>query len=141
MGYNKVPTIYDLVFEDEELQGLVIRMKAVKIGKVRKLLRLLNSEQGHSDEQMDEMFKLMAEALVSWNLEECDNDGNPLLDDYGRPIPIPATLEGIEDQEFPFILQILSTWMDGMTGVSDELGKDSGSGVISPVPLPTMESL
>lgn len=140
MGYNKVPTIYELHFEDPELDGLVIRMKAVKIGKVRKLLRLLNSEQGHSDEQMDEMFKLMADGLVSWNLEECDDEGNPVLID-GRPVPIPATIEGIEDQEFPFILQILNTWMEGMTGISEDLGKGSGSGVTSPVPLPTMETL
>jgi len=127
MGYRKVPTIYVLHFEDPEYDGLEIRMKGLRLGRVRKLLQVSNGELG--DSELDEMFELIEEGLVSWNLE--DEDGTP----------VPTTREGLDDQEMSFVMDIVATWLDGMTGTSVDLGKGSGSGGTSPVPLPTMETL
>lgn len=128
MGYRKVPTIYTLAeFEDEP--GLVVRMKAIKLGKVRKLVRLVDSENSNDLETLDEIFTLVEEGLVSWNLET--EDGTP----------IPADMSGIEDQELPMLLKILNVWLEQMTGVDKELGKDSGSGGSFPGRPLTMEAL
>lgn len=131
MGYRKVPTIYELVFEDGDLQGLVVRMKSIKLGRVRRLVQVT---EGADDDQvldngLEEMLGLFADGLVSWNLEE--EDGTP----------VPATLEGIEDQEAGLVLTILRRWLNAMTGVSHDLGKDSTSGSPFPVEFPTMERL
>lgn len=127
MGYRKVPTIY--TFEFENHPGLEVRLKSIKIGRLRKVVQLLDKQDVPDEEQIDEILNLFAEALISWNLEE--EDGTP----------VPADMAGIEDQDFTFILMILDTWMAGLTGPSDDLGKGSDSGETSPVPLPTMESL
>lgn len=123
MGYRKVPTIHTLTFD--EYEGLVVRMKGVKVGKIRKLMHLGDDEEN----ALDEMLDLIAEGLVSWNLEGED----------GQPIPI--TRDEIEDLEYDMANAILTEWLDKVTGVDKELGKDSSSGEKFPgLPL-TMEAL
>ena len=128
MGYRKVPTIYSLSFAEEEYEGLEVRMKGLKVGKIRKLMTAIHGEDD-GESAVSEMLDLLEEGLVSWNLEE--EDGTPV--EAGRA--------GIDDLEMPFVLDILHTWLDGMTGTSGDLGKDSEHGETSPVLLPTMELL
>jgi hypothetical protein len=128
MGYRKTPTIYQLTFADPDYEGLEVRCKALKLGRLRKLLAV-TGKGDMSNEELDELFGILEEGLLSWNLE--DEDGNP----------VPTTREGINDQEVPFILDIVDTWIDGMTGVGEDLGKGSSSGETFPVALPTMEAL
>lgn len=128
MGYKKIPTIYELAFEDEDYEGLVVRMKSLKLGRVRKLAALTDDESV-GGEDFSEMVDLFLEGFVSWNLEDEDDQ------------PIEATREAVDDMEPQFFMDILMTWLDGMINVSPDLGKDSGSGATSPVPLPTMEAL
>lgn len=123
MGYQKIPTIYTMTQIED---GLIVRMKAIRIGRLRNLMKAVTKED---DESLDEMFSLLLEGLVSWNLE----------DENGQPVP--TTMEGIEQQELPFILKILTTWLDNMTGVDQELGKGSPSGVTFPGRPLTMEAL
>lgn len=140
MGYRKAPTIYLLSFADPEYEGLEVRLKGVRLGKIRELFGL--TQKGDmSVEEMDKLLGIVEENLVSWNLEECDDDGEPVLDDNGDPIPVPCNKEGLNAQEVQFVLDIVDTWLDGMTGVSEDLGKDSGSGETFPVALPEMETL
>jgi hypothetical protein len=128
MGHRRIPTIYTFdEIPDEE--GLIVRFKAIKIGKLRKLARLIEMDDDHMLEQMDELFTLMGEGLVSWNLE--DEDGNA----------VEASLEGIEDQDFPFILKLLKLWLGEMTGPDEELGKDSVAGATFPGSPLRMEAL
>lgn len=128
MGYRKIPTIYTLTdFEDEP--GLIVRMKAIKLGKVRKLVRLTDNENANDLETLDEIFTLVEEGLVSWNLET--EDGTP----------IPADMGGIEEQELPMLLTVLNAWLEQMTGVDKDLGKDSPSGENFPGRPLTMEAL
>lgn len=127
MGYRKIPTIYTLKLPG--FDGLEIRMKGLRLGRVRRLVRLLESEEEQTLDAVNAMVDLINEGLVSWNLE--DEDG----------VPIDATSEEVEELELPMILELLNEWLDRMTGVDEDLGKDSGSGAISPVQLPTMEAL
>ena len=128
MGYRRIPTIYTLDDVPEE-EGLIVRIKSIKVGKLRRLMRL-TSDDSADEEGIDELFTLLQESLVSWNLEE--EDGTP----------VPATLEGIEDQETELVMRILETWLDRMTGAPEgDLGKGSASGATFPGQPLTMEAL
>lgn len=128
MGYRKVPTIYTLDKIPGE-DGLVVRMKAIKIGKIRKLVRLLGLDDDQMLEALDELFSLLSEGLVSWNLE--DEEG----------APVPTGMAGIEELELPFLLNVLNCWLENMTGVDADLGKDSPSGESFPGRPLTMEAV
>jgi hypothetical protein len=127
MGYRKIPTIYTLANLPEE-DGLIVRMRAIRIGKVRSLMKAMSS-QSESDESLDEMFALLLEGLVSWNLE--DENG----------VPVPATAESLDEMELPFVMTILEAWLTQMTGPDEGLGKGSGSGATFPGRPLTMEAL
>lgn len=128
MGYRKIPTIYTLDdIEGEE--GLIVRMKAIKVGALRKVMKATSNKGDSSDESMEEVIALMAKSLVSWNLE----------DEKGKPVP--ANAKGIDDQELELLMAIMEAWMDAMIGVDEDLGKGSTSGASSPAPPLTMEAL
>lgn len=124
MGYRKTPTIYTLASIKGE-DGLIVRMKAIRVGRLRKLMRVVSDD----DSQIDEMFELLLEGLVSWNLE--DENG----------VPVPTTMEGLEDLEMPTVLGILTEWLENMTGPSEDLGKGSPAGAQFPGRPLTMEAL
>ena len=130
MGYRKIPTIY--TFDDlPEEEGLVVRMKAIRIGRLRALMRAVSTAKGDTegDDSVEEMFELLEEGLISWNLED------------GNGAPIPADMSGIDQQELPFVLKILEVWLSQMTGPDPELGKGSPSGATFPGRPLTMEAL
>lgn len=128
MGYTKAPTILTLdKIEGED--GLIIRLKGLKVGKLRRLVKVLDSDEAGLTQVLDEIFAIMLESAVSWNLQ--DEDGND----------IPFELAGLEDLELDTVLAITRAWIDGMTGVSDELGKDSTSGGQFPGQPLTMAAL
>lgn len=126
MGYRKVPTIYTLKFEQADYEGLVVRMKSLSFGKVRKLIR---ATEAADDDNFDELLASISQGLVSWNIE--DEDG----------IPLPANEENLNDQDFSFVLDIVNAWLECMTGVDDDLGKGSPSGPQFPGRPVTMEAL
>jgi hypothetical protein len=106
MGYQR--KVYRLVFDDPEMDGLEVRAKSVSLGAMRKA--------ADSDDEFL-MMELFAKALVSWNLED---DGEP----------VPATLEGLEDQDPEFVTAIITAWTGTISGVPDAspLGGGSDSG-------------
>lgn len=127
MGFLKVPTIYTLTFEGTDYDGLIVRMKGLSVGRIRRLMRA-TGEGETEDQAVGEILELLAEGLVSWNLE--DENG-----------PVPPTAAGLEDQDFAFILTLSNDWLDQVTGVDEKLGKDSGSGETFPGRPLTMEAL
>lgn len=132
MGHRRVPTIYTLDKIPNE-DGLIVRMKAIKIGKIRKLVRLLGLDEDQMMEALDELFTLVSEGLVSWNLETENAEG--------EWVEVPANIEGIEELELPLLLSILNVWLENMTGVDEDLGKGSPSGENFPGRPLTMEAL
>lgn len=127
MGYRRIPTIYTLdKIKDED--GLIVRMKSISFGKVRRLIALLDGDTGN-DEVMGAISDQLVANLVSWNLE----------DEHG--VPVPETAQGIDDQDFDLILKIVESWLDQITGPDAELGKGSPSGASFPGQPLTMEAL
>jgi hypothetical protein len=124
MGYK--PTVYNLVFDD--LDGLEVRAHGTSVGQVKKFMTF--KEGGRSAEQVEELIAAFSKALISWNLE----------DDGGQPVP--ATAEGIDD--FPdsnLVLAIVNAWVETVTGVDGDLGKDLPSGRQFPEASLPMETL
>jgi hypothetical protein len=126
MGYRRVPVIHTIDSIPGE-DGLVVRMKGIPFGRVRKLLALLDDDSDQA--ALDGIATLFVANLVSWNLE--DEGG----------VPVPASVEGVDDQDFGLVLKMVNAWLDGMTGVSDDLGKGSLSGEKFPGQPLTMEAL
>lgn len=116
MGFKHQAKVYRLVFDDPALNGLEVKARSLSIGE-------LNDDEVR-------VFESFAKALVSWNLE--DEDGNPL----------PATLEAIESYpDAEFMTTLVSAWVNAITGVDKDLGKDSTSGKSFPEDTIPMEPL
>jgi hypothetical protein len=128
MGYKRKPKTFLLEFEDEEYKGLEIEMKGLPVAGFLTMMKVMETEEKNQS-VLATMFRLFATGLVSWNME--DEEGNPL----------PANYDSVQTLDTDFVTQTVAAWMEGMSGVSKDLGKDSPSGVKSPVPLPTMEAL
>lgn len=125
MGYRKVPRIYTLTF-DGDLEGLVVRMRGLKLGQMRALLKILDDEDTRT---LDELPKFLADHLISWNLE----------DENGREVE--ASAEGLDQLDIEEVLTISNKWMDELVGVKEDLGKGSPSGEQFPGRPVTMEAL
>lgn len=128
MGYRKVPRIYTLEFEGE-LEGMIVRTKSVKFGKMRAIMNMMDDDDTKDVEVMERLAKELVEVIVSWNLE----------DEAGKEIPV--SLEAIDDLEYDEVIAITNKWMDSMTGPEKDLGKDSNSGETFPGQPLTMEAL
>lgn len=127
-GYRKIPRIYTLKF-DNEFEGLEVRLKSIKIGEMRRMLRLIDADEDNTTEVLDGMVALISKGLVSWNLLE--EDGSPT----------PATAEEVDELDFDLLKTILDEWLDQVSGPGEDLGKDSPSGEKFPGQPPTMEAL
>jgi hypothetical protein len=127
MARIRVPRIYDLEF-DGDLEGLHVRIKSIKFGKVRRLMALMDADD-KDVEVMDEIAVMLTGAIVSWDFQ----------DEKGQPLPV--NQESIDDLEFDEVLGIVNKWLDHITGPSDDLGKDSTSGEKFPGRPLTMEAL
>jgi len=134
MGYKRKSLQYRLVFDDPEMEGLEVVTKSVSSGRLMGLMKLadLAGQAGKKREftandarAVESLFEGFASALVSWNLEDEKDE------------PVPATLEGVKDQDFDFVLSIIMAWIEAVAGVSADLGKDSRSGGTFPeAPIP-----
>jgi hypothetical protein len=120
-GYKRPPKVYKLKFaDDDEFAGLEVRAKSVPLGKFLDLTKLVELQGGNiGPEELDqirEMFSGFADALVSWNL----------LDEQDQPVP--ATLDGLMTQDFDFVLPVIIAWMEAVAGVAAPLKTASSSG-------------
>jgi hypothetical protein len=135
-GYTPKRKTLKLVFDDEEFDGLVVKVGAAPMRTILKVVELLTTLEEKEDltgaeitRLFNEMFGIFADALVSWNVE--DDGGNP----------VPTTVEGITSQDSAFIMAIINTWAEVLSGVSTPLGKPSPNGERSPEELIPMEAL
>jgi len=127
MARRRIPTIYTLEF-DGELEGLTVRMKSIKFGKVRQLVALMDDDNSEL-ESMEQIAVELADAIVSWDFE--DEDGQP----------IPVSKAAVDDLEFGEVMAITNKWLDQITGPTRDLGKDSNSGGSFPGQPLTMAAL
>ncbi len=127
MGYRKIPTIHTLTFK--KYDGLVVRMRGLKIGKMRKILQVLSADEQDTLALVDAMVKFISDGLISWTLETEDGQ------------EVPTTVEEVEDLEFDMLSDILNAWLGEVSGPDDDLGKDSSDGARFPGRPLTMEAL
>lgn len=128
MARRKIPVIHDISFTEGPNAGLNVRVKSVKFGKVRQLMALMDDDD-KDVETMDAITRMLADAIVSWDLE----------DEYG--VRVAPSVEAIDDMEFAEVIDLVSRWLDKITGPSDGLGKGSTSGASFPGQPLTMEAL
>lgn len=128
MGYKRNPKVYRLKFEDE-YDGLEVMVRSLSMGQ------LISWKTGDRERDVtEEMVELLAERIVSWNLE--DEDGTP----------VPPTLEAIKAEDNDLVFAIINHWTDAVRGVDAPLPESSPAGEPSPeasaIPMvPLSESL
>lgn len=137
-GYRRQPKVYRLVFEKHP--GLVVRTRSSSVEMFLEVVKL--KEQDLTPEIARFMFEQFSSVLISWNLEY-EEDG-PADPETGKPQwctgdLIPATYEGLIQQDWDFAMAIIYGWMEAVTGVSAPLETPSPDGKQSPVELIPME--
>lgn len=126
-GYKSKKKTYTLDFEGrEDFDGLQVEAKGLSIDAYLKVSRLAEGEDAQG---LEDLLANFAKALVSWNLE--DEDDNP----------VPANFEGVKSQDMDFIMVLIGEWMKAIAGVAAPLESDSNSGATSPAPSLPMEAL
>lgn len=130
-GFEAPRTIYKLNFDGTDLEGLKVRMRG---GKLSTMLDPENATQVAFDlenptpeevKAVRERFAMIAEYLVSWNLTE-------------NGVPVPATFEGMLDQEPAFIGRIFEAWQKAQVDVPAPLSHSSSSSLpldLSSIPM------
>lgn len=141
-GFKPKRKIFKIV-EFSEYEGLEVEARSVNTGQFLKIVSLAAGlENLGGDESkftaedvntIEQLFKLFANVLRSWNLIDEDEGGND--------VPVPPTMEGLLSQELNLVMEVIGAWIDAVGGVDAETGKDSPSTATSPVPLPPMEVL
>jgi hypothetical protein len=120
VGYQR--KVYSLKWAPgHDLHGLEVSLTGMSIRRMAKLDALIARLAGTADTgdklaAADEMFHEMAACLVAWNLE--DHAGNP----------VPATYEGLADQDIAFIGDLAATWMGAAASVDIPLPQPSNGG-------------
>lgn len=126
----KVGRIYVLQWEEDHplLPGAEVRIKGLSIRKFIDVQRLAEGfkvlQGGTSAEDtlsgaldvVEQLGEVVGKALVSWNLE--DDDDNPINPDK----------EGILSLEPEAFVELIEAWLDSVAGVSDPLQSTSGDG-------------
>lgn len=121
MGFKR--KLYTVTWpEGHELHGLEVTTKGVSIEKLVELMRLGQELSRSTDidaktRAASEMLAGFAARLVAWNLEE--DDGTP----------VPATAEGVADQDMQLMTELIMGWMDAVSSVDTPLPQPSPNGV------------
>ncbi|MGW6502974.1 hypothetical protein [Nonomuraea angiospora] len=130
MGYTRPRTLL-LRWADGEFAGLEIRARRVSVETFFDLVPLIDGKYDVLDPddrvQLREMFAKFGELLVSWNVEDEDEDG--------RRTPVPCTVDEFMRQDPRFVREVLDQWAEAIAGVSAPLDQPSPAGEPSPEEL------
>lgn len=117
-GYKRELKLYRLRFEDPDMAGLEVVAKSLRLREFLDMNALAGDIQSEAD--AEKMYRRFGDALVEWNL----------LDENDEPVP--ATYEGLADQELDFVLDIIRAWQQAIAGVDPTSPAGLNSGGISP---------
>lgn len=134
MGYKPKRTLYQLTFEDPDLEGLEVTTRGMSIEGLRDFVGLLEQLQVAAPggdtaklELLDRFFGAFGRVLVSWNVEDDDDQ------------PVAPTAEGLAALDPEFVIQIAEAWLTGVVQAPPPLPASSGSGTTSPgEPIPAL---
>lgn len=122
-------TLYKLTFEDPDLEDLEVTCKGTTMRGLLNLADLADKledldaeslDSGQLRKQLEGMLAPFGRLLESWNV--ADEEGSD----------VPANLDGLLDQEMPFIVAILTGYTTAMTQAPPPLPAASTSGATSP---------
>lgn len=103
MGYKRQRKTLSLKFEDEP--GLEILARSVS---VRRFLRVLADADkmttAPTPENIETMFTVFAEHVISWNLEDKDDQ------------PVPVSADVLLDDDFDWSVKLVMGWVSAITG-------------------------
>ena len=133
-GYTRKRRVYRLRFEDEELDGLVVKVRSASVARLLEFMRFLAGLSGDDltaddVERLAGLFESFAEVLQEWNVQ----------DEAGEPVP--ATLEGVYTQDADFVMDIMRVWFQAVTQPPAPLPATSSAGGPSAAPPLPMEPL
>jgi len=132
-GYRPSRRTFRLRFEDDQYDGLVVKVRSTSVGRLLEVMELLALDiealTAEDVQRFAGVFDALAEVLVEWNVE----------DDVGQPVP--ATLDGIKHQDIDFVMDILMVWFQALVQAPAPLPATSSAGGPSAVPPLPMEPL
>ena len=137
MGYKLKRTLYQLTFEDPDLEGLEVVTKRISVDGLLKFVDLIDAVEGlDKDNFKPEDLKIVrdllgrfAKVLVSWNVETEDDQ------------PVPATAEGLMGLDFEFVMPLIEAWITGISQAPPPLPSASAGGDPPPEASLPMEAL
>lgn len=137
-GYVRKRRVYRLRFEDEELDGLVVKVRSTSVGGLLEFMGFLTmaTDDDISAEDVGRvtaLFERFAEVLEEWNVlyAEGPNKGQP----------VPPDLEGVRTQDADFVMDIMRIWFQAVTQPPAPLPATSSAGGPSAAPPLPMEPL
>ncbi len=136
MGYVRKKTFKIRFGEGHEFEGLEVRMRSVSIGRMLRLMPkigALDDIVATKPDEIEDLFRDIAGLIDSWNIEDEDDQGNV--------VPVPATYEGVIDQDLRMLNCILQEWAQHVAGVPAPLDERSPSGEPFPEASLPMETL
>ncbi|MFI8448252.1 hypothetical protein [Streptomyces erythrochromogenes] len=114
MGYKPKRKIYNLDFAGTDYEGLQVAVRGLNTGQYIDLFDAKAEAEGGGE--TNQLLTIMASRLVSWNIEDDDDQ------------PVPATIDGIKTQDLDLNLAIVNAWTKAMAGVPDPLEQPSTDG-------------
>jgi hypothetical protein len=119
-GFKRPGKVYKLVFTDD-LDGLEVKARSMSTGALLDMAPLLDLKLSATPtaEEMEgirDLLERFAEVLVSWNLEDDDDQ------------PVPADIDGLLAQDLDFVMTIITAWADAVSGVPAPLPQTSPGG-------------
>lgn len=127
MAYQRKRKVYTLDFGGTEYDGLMVKVQGLTTGEYLELVTLTGSS-GESNNETEQLLKLFATHLVSWNLEE---DG----------IPVGTSFDGVKSNDLAMNMAIIDAWTGAMVNVPKETEKKSLAGdpsLVASIPTETL---
>lgn len=115
MGYKRKIKTFTLVFDGTEYEGLEIEAKSLPMGDFLDVSKRFQSDK-QNEGDVEAILDTFASSVISWNLEDESDE------------PVPATLDGLKTLDLEFVFAVIAAWLQGISGTTAELGKDSPSG-------------
>lgn len=119
MGYKRPGRTFLLKFSAPDMAGFECEMRSLSVGNLLKMTRLASEVASGKEEGAEELLRLFASRLVSWNLE--DGGG-----------PVPADFDGVATvEDLPFLMRVIMAWAEAVASVDTPLPEGSSNGRLS----------
>lgn len=127
MAFQRKRKVYRLLFDGTEYEGLEVSIHGLTTGEYLELVTLTGSS-GESNNETEQLLKLFAKHLVSWNLQE---EGEP----------VPTSFAGVSSNDLSMNMFIVDAWTDAMVKPSASTEKKSLAGdppLVASIPMETL---